>query len=272
MEFQNEDIETTQDEQAAPETETAQPQSSSEAAQSTSEAIFDIDSAKKIRFQGKEMTPQELRSAYLRQSDYTQKTQAIAEERKYFDNLQHDLQTVLRDPTKAAIFKQVYPQKFHGYLQFALSQSGQAQAPQQTAESKPNQLPPEVVERIDRLESAYNSAQVKAIEAQLDGVFAKMEQKYPYADREMAIARAQSLLDKGHEEITEEMWDKIYKQTHDRIDGFMKTQSKQQITNQRTANAKGRDVPTGGGIPGQAPRKESFKEATERAIRELGAR
>ena len=49
--------------------------------------FVEIDGLDKVVFRGKEYTPEEFDRAMLRQSDYTRKTQELAKERKYIDNL-----------------------------------------------------------------------------------------------------------------------------------------------------------------------------------------
>src|SRR3954464_16064772 len=82
--------------------------------------MVDLESLEKFRYAGREMTPKELQQAVMLQSDYTRKTQQLAEERKYYDNLSADLSAVAQNPQLAAKFKEVYPEKFHDYLAYVL--------------------------------------------------------------------------------------------------------------------------------------------------------
>lgn len=224
--------------------------------------IVDLDSLEKFKYAGRELTPKELQSMVMMQSDYTRKTQAIAEERKYYENLQYDLAAVKGRPDLAEKFKSVYPEKFHTYLDYVLDKQAmnQNQMPQQ--QNQKYSMDPEFKSRFDALEADLQERKTAAINAELDAKFKTLSEKYPYADEEAAIARAQSLLDRG-EKITDQVWDAIWKTVNQKNEDLFKKKYSEQFNKQKTANLKGKDAAAGGGIPGQAPRQpRTIKEAT----------
>jgi hypothetical protein len=88
-------------------------QQSEAAPESTPQTVAELDKLEKFKFEGQEYTPQELKNAILRQSDYTRKTQEFSQERRFYDNLQADLRSVRSNPALAAEFRRTYPEKFH---------------------------------------------------------------------------------------------------------------------------------------------------------------
>jgi hypothetical protein len=237
---------------------------------SMEQKLVELDSLERFKYAGRELTPKELQSMIMMQSDYTRKTQALAEERKYYDNLSADLAAVKANPSLAEKFKSVYPEKFHGYLDYAISQQGQGQTQQtQQQQQQQAQIDPEFKRRFDALEADLNERKQAAINAELDAKFKTLSEKYPYADEEAAIARATALLDRG-EKITDKVWDGIWKSVHERNEGLFKQKYAAQFNKQKEANLKGKDGASGGGIPGQAPKQpKNIKEASRFALEEL---
>lgn len=229
------------------------------------EQIADIDSMQKFRFGGREWTPKEFQGAYMMQADYTRKTQQLAEERKYYDNLSVDLNAVKTNPQLAAKFKEIYPTKFHSYLDHVSSQT-------QTNQGQNNQyanIDPTVMNRFQALEADMNERKVAAINAELDARFKTLSEKYPLADEEAAIARAQAAHSKGIQ-LTDKVWDQIWKSVNDRNEAVFKKYGAAQVNKQKSANQKGKDAASGGGIPGQAPRQpRTIKEAGKLALEEM---
>ena len=233
--------------------------------------ILELDKIEKFKFEGQEWSPKDLKNAYLRQQDYTQKTQALAEERKYYDNLQTDLATLRSNPALVDQFKSIYPEKFHGYVDMILAKDEQAkeQGQPQTQQNQPS-VPPELMDRINRIEQSFFSKEVEAIEATLSSYDSKFSAKYPMANVNDVYAKAQMLNGKG-EKLTEETWDKLWKSSNDsdkaRFDQFYKSQIKEQ----KQAAAKAKDVQTGGGIPGQAPQNLKLKDVRNAMLKNMGS-
>src|SRR3954471_25040474 len=218
-------------------------------------AIMELDKLEKFKFEGREWTPKELKDAYMMQSDYSRKTEAIAQERKYYDNLAADLDSVRNDPSLMAKFKELYPQKFHSYLS-VLSQNQATNSEQ----SKPA-VAPEVANRIEKLEQFITQFETKNLEAEVDTAFNKLTEKYPMADERVVTASANLALQQGVRLRGEDgklnvgELEKIFKSEHERTQKAYDAHYKQQVEKQKQASAKSRDVASGGGVPGQAPEK-----------------
>lgn len=221
-------------------------------------SVFDLDSAEKFKWQGREWTTKELQSAYMAHSDYTRKTQALAEERKFYDNLSVDLEAVKHNPALMSEFKRVYPEKFHTYLNYVQSKQTEMQAQNQT-----QGIDPQFKERFERLERQLHEKEVSAIEAELDAKFQKFSSKYPMADEEAVVARAQAMLTRG-DKLTDETWDNLWKSVHDRNQKLADDYYSKKIKEQKSASQKAKDVGSGGGTVGHAPFKpKTLKEATD---------
>lgn len=235
--------------------------------QTTEQQIADLEQLEKFQFKGKEWTADELEKAILMQSDYSRKTQELAQERKYYDNLPADLDMVRQNPSLAANFRQVYPEKFHGHLNAILGQAGAGRAGTQTIDRQG--LDPLVVSRLDRVEQRFFEMDVKSKEAEIDSVFNKYQSKYPFAQESVVIAMAQAKLDKK-ETLDDKTWETLFKNAHQSTEKLFKEHQKNLIKQQTTANQKGRDVARGGGIPGQAPMvAKTLKEAQAIALQQL---
>jgi len=243
---------------------------------------IDIDAPDRYRYQGRSI--KEWESGYMRQQDYTSKTQAIAQERKYIDNLAVDLDRVRSNPTLAEQFRSIYPEKYHAYLRYVLSENSannpQSQSSYQQQQRQFAQLDPGVEMRINNLERTIRDKEVAAISAELDNKFRTLSEKYPFADEEAVIARAQALLNKMKEmnpgnpdiRISDKQWDALWKSQHERSYGLSDARYKKQVQSQINASKKGSDMGQGGGIPGQSPRQfKTIKEATSQALADIEA-
>lgn len=231
---------------------------------------IELDKLEKFRFNGMDLTPKELSQQMLRHSDYTRKNQAISEERKYYENLHYDLDAIKANPSLENKFREVYPEKYHRYLNYVLSPKSPEQA--KSAVSDMSKLPPELMsrfEKIDKFEQYLQEQQVKSAEAELDSTISPLVKKYPLADEEAALARAQSLLNQGVE-LNPTTWDKIFKGLHDRSEQMWKSHQSAQVQKQKEAGRRGADIGSGGGIPGGKPDvPKTIKEATKMALESL---
>lgn len=231
----------------------------------------EIDSLDRYQYKGRPLKDWE--AGQMRQQDYTQKTTQIAQERRYFDNLAVDLDRVRGNPALADQFRQIYPEKFHPYLRYVTSENSRPTS-SDGSQTQPQygRLDPATEQRIMQLEKGFRDKEVAAIQSDLDRKFEKLSVKYPFADEEAVVARAQALLTKMKEinpgaqvEISEKQWDALWKSQNDRSYGLSDAQYKKQVQNQIQANKSKADIAgRGGGIPGQAPRQfKTIKEASE---------
>lgn len=273
-----------------PQAETVE--ASAENNQTPTNELVDLSNIGKFRWEGKDWTLEDLKKSVLMQSDYTKKTQALAKERQEYQslvesrkfdvNLKADIKNVLQNPDLVSRFKDIYPAEYHEILDMALKNVGQNnQQGSQTQQTQPNSVNPVIDKRLSQVEHALKeqmdlarAAQVEAAGASIDSVFSKMSKKYPMADEEVVIARAQALLEKGVKltndrgEQNEDVWDKIWKTINDATQKRFEGHYKKQVDEQKSANVKARDTASGGGIPGQGPRpKMTIKEATAAAIK-----
>lgn len=263
---------TEQDAQQA-ESQTDTSQSEASATESAAPTIIDLDSAQNatIKFQGREWNSQDLSRAYMMQSDYTKKTQAIAEERKYWDNLEYDLARLKQDPNLAGQFMQIYPQKFHRYVDFVTGGQAATSIPGQTRQNNTQSqgIDPSFYREFQQMKADINERNVQAIQAELDAKFSVLQKKYPFADEEAILARADSLLQQGVK-VTEQTWDQLWRANHQKMEKISKDFYSKQVASQKNANKKSSDIAPGGGIPGQAPRTpRTIKEASRFALEEL---
>lgn len=262
---------------------TEQSQENSQGTQSQSEVqvqsnqpdVLELDKLERFKYDGREWTPAELKSSIMRQDDYTRKTQEFAADRKYYDNLAADLKFVRENPAHAEDFRKLYPEKFHSYLEFAGSNQAAAQAqPTQQVQAQPSQaqLPQEFLSEFNELRSAWKQQETEKELARIENVMGALAKKYEYADEQSVLATAQAAhaqavqqFGKGTK-LTDQQWEQIYQRDHERqlarYEGFYKTK----ISQQTEANKKARDAGAGGGTPGQAPVKRSFREAAEAAL------
>ena len=246
--------------------------------------IVDLDSLDKVKYKGRELTREELERTFMFQSDYTKKTQALSEDRKYYDNLQYDLENVIGNPKLVQKFKEVYPEKFHKFLEYAVKNTSEteAQVPQQVQNQ---QAVDPAIERIlgeiselkatkQEWEAERMAASTQKAEAHINEVTAKYGKKYDLADEETVLSRAQMYWEKNKEElrankqsqIPEAAWEQIYKSVHERNQQNAEKYWKTKVDKQTKANESSKDIASGGGTPGQAPKRLTMSEATQAAI------
>jgi hypothetical protein len=141
-------------------------------------------------------------------------------------------------------------------------------------------MDPKFVEEFNGIKSelqewkqAQYQSQVEADTQKLVALEGEMSKKYPKADLEVVYARVEGLINSGKIEgpITKEVWDKIYKDVHDKFDKLTKVEQKGKFDLIKNANLKGSSVGRGGSPPGQAPKKaRSISEATDMLLEDLG--
>lgn len=260
--------------------ETSQKEDNSFQAESnnlTQQEIIELDKLEKFKYKGRELSAKDIEAwerGHMMQSDYTRKTQALSEERKYYDNLAVDLAAVKGNPALESEFRKIYPEKYHSYLDFLgdRNNSQKLAEHQQQVEQKQS-LDPDVMARlkkVDELENYIKEQEVKTVSQKLDVIFAEKSKKYHLADEESVLAMAQALHNQGTQ-LDDTMWDKIWSTVHNKVETKFKSYQKDIITKQQDATKRGIDTAGGGGVPGQAPKRMSFKEATEAAVRDAKA-
>ncbi len=242
-------------------TEGALDTSAEPTAKEAAQAIADLNQFQKVKFEGQEWTLDDLKKAVMRQKDYTQKTQAIAEERKtyeadkadrkYYENLSFDLAKVQNNPALAQEFIKTYPEKFHSYLKDALANNS---SQMQSQPASTPQIPVELMSQVQRLQSFVEKQEVAKAETEIEGLLSKALSSHKYANRKEVLADAFELHNRGTK-LTSELWNQLAEESHNNRKAEFDGYYKELVQQQTKANAKARDVGPGGGIPGQAPKK-----------------
>lgn len=242
------------------------------------EDIVDLGKLPKFKWNGKTLTAKELQSMAMMQSDYTKKTQEIAQSKKYYENLYYDLSNVKQNPELAAKFKSIYPKQFHAYLDHALQEIS-SQNPvkkEQEATAKPQEEQPKTPALDPRVEEVYNfmkEQRLASAQEKIDALLDRLNSKYPKADEEKIIARVQTLNELSQQDPSrykrpkDEDIERMFKEDHEGFQKKLKEHLSQTLEEQRKANARGRGPAPGGATAGQAPKlPKTIKEATELAL------
>jgi hypothetical protein len=253
-------------------------------------SVLDLTKAEKFLWEGKEMTPAELKKSILRQQDYTKKTQSHAEERrrfeeerrafvqqqeeteKYNSNLDADIQNVLRDPSLEAKFKEIYPEKYHRHLDQALTKSfGDRSSPDSEVKSLKQQLQAQDAERA---KTAFET-EVRQHAEILDSNIARLATKYPHADEDSVLARAEYMAasmkkDANFNDNFSKLIEKLYQENHQHHEKRYKEIYGKKVESQKQANAHGKDIGRGGGTPAQAPQKMKLKDVKNHILSTMG--
>lgn len=246
----------------------------------TPSEILDLDKHETFRFKGRDWTREEFEKGYLRQQDYTQKTQSLNETKKYYDNFWADFRTVQEDPNRMSDFERIYPKEFVEHARMMLDRRG-ASTPREAADPnapKPKSLMdhPEFRELKQSIEGITTRAQqeeVKRIDGWLKSQYENLGKKYPYADREVVEGRALAHAQQhGGKTITAEFLDQAFKTHNDQVKKRMDQLYKEKVTKQLNVGKDSRDVGTGGDIAGAAPSVDrTMKQAKERMLADAAA-
>jgi hypothetical protein len=264
---------------------------------SASQSPIDLSKAGKFLWDGKEMTPEELRKSILRQQDYTKKTQAHAEERrkfeeerrqwqeqqemaqKYEQNFEIDIQNVLKDPSMEARFREIYPAKYHAALEQALVKAfGDPNSPKRNESLLEQRL--RSVETKFQAQERERAAQAFETEVSknaeiLDSNIQRLSQKYPSADEDSVLARAEHMAaslkkDASFNKNFSDLMEKLYKENHDFHEKRYAAIYKEKVEKQKQANTRAKDVGRGGATPGTAPAKMKLKDVKHHILSQMG--
>lgn len=226
----------------------------------------------KFKFEGKEWTPDELKKSYLLHSDYTQKTQQFAETRKlYEEHLRADLPKLMSNPKLITQFKQHYPKELH-YLAETILQRAQNQAGEQRPAPTNNETDERFAtkEELREIRQKFDQQDMAAAESFIDQMDAKFSPKYPLAVQEIVYSYVAGLQDKGSK-MDEAAWEACYKKADELIKSRADKYYGNVVNKQKQANAKGKEAAAGGGIPAEAPKKMTIREATRHHVEQLRA-
>lgn len=252
-------------------------EASQAADQAAIEQLLDLDSIPKFKFQGNEMTPEQLQKSFMLQKDYTRKTQEIAKQQKYIENLAADLRKVRRDPSLAGEFKKLYPEAYHQWLELVeqaaaeeMDNSGSSEVPPMLAKqlAEMNKKLEEYDSTIKTLHEREHAANVKEIQSNLDKLFDGFNKKYDMANEAAVLAKAEALIQQGYK-MTDAAWERLWKEDHGRNEANFSKRYESKIKKQLDAGKEGSDIGRGGGTPSPAKRKMSIRDVTDHMIASL---
>lgn len=277
----------------APSAETAEPQSAQAPSQPlTKQETIELDKLEKFKINGEEWTPKTLQAAMLRQQDYSKKTQETAQERKFLDNFEKDIETVKGNPSLAAEFKRIYPPKYHQFVDRLLSTSV-VQEEQPANDLKDNDLfkDPRIQQLLQEADEsrAYRKRQdevsmqqnvktaTQEIEATLRELVAKHNvPKEAQKDVELVtLKKIEELISFNKENpdkavpLTGDIWNKAYEQTYADFNRTMEALYKQKVNKQTEASKKAKDIGAGGGTLANAPTKVPMKDVKAQMLNDI---
>jgi len=252
-----------------------------EAPETTQKAqdVFDLDKyTSKVRYEGREWDPKELKSALMRQQDYSRKTEEIKREReslKYQAALPYDLEKLRDNPSLIQEFFKTYPPQFHQMARNILRDVFGSQPMQQTQ----NQIDPQLMSRLEQVEQMLHQKEVQAHEMKIDSLFKEASSKYEYFNgklaENLAITYAQQQLAKQEEDgvnqptIDDKTWGRIFKAVNDEIKSAYEGRASNKFNNQKSVGQRSKDIAAGGGIPTQAPKDvKTLKGAREAMLKD----
>lgn len=256
---------------SAPETKVSSEASTPE----TIQQILDLDKQDRFRFADKEWTPKELRSSVMAHSDYSRKTQELAQARKYADNFEADLEKIVANPNLIAEMKRVgYPPAYIKVAQRAVDALNPQREERGTNPGP--EIPSAVKQQLEDLmgwkESVVqqnHQAEVQRIAENLDSWFDKYGKKFGDADPDAVLNRAYAISDAG-KKVTEKVVETLFKQHHEAMNAKFSSKYKAKVDGQLDVNSKGREAGVGGGAPGAAPKtNKTLKEAKEAWLNDL---
>lgn len=237
-------------------------QAEAPAAEQAQPSITSLDSLSEFEFQGEKFTPDRFQEVYKGYKSYGEQVKQSQAEDRYWSNLDTDIESVLADPTLADKFKSIYPQKFHRVLERVL---GSSNKPAQQSQALPKEYLAKL-SKIDQLEQNFQQMSVDAANAKLDAILPKLYDKYPLANEDQVLSRAEAMISQGMK-LTEGVWERIAKESHEFVSKKADAYYKKQLQTQTEKGQLGKDAPAGGQPAGRAPQKfTSFEEAGKAAM------
>jgi hypothetical protein len=231
-------------------------------AQSAVPQLTNLDSLSEFEFQGEKFTPERFQEIYKGFQTLSEQQKSVQSEDRYWRNLEADLDNVRQNQSLADAFKRTYPAKFHAVLGAIV----RGETP--GADQNQSQLPKEFLNEFGQLKSSYGQLQnqlhqmaVDSANAKLDAILPKLYDKFPMAVEDQVLARAEAILTNGGK-LTEATWERLAKESHEAVqkkaDGFYK----KQLNAQTEKGLMGKDIGSGGAVPGKAPQKiRTFADA-----------
>lgn len=233
---------------------------------------FDLDSLERFRFQGRELSKDDLQKLLTGgQESASESTNA-----KFDQNFRFDLDTVLADPSKLALFRQIYPPEYVAIAEKAMAQQrAQASPVQQQNSGKPSEDPR--ISRLEKIADQWENAQreqrVESLKGTLDKTFDSLSKKYPEADQEVINSRLFAMRQSGTQlqdqngKLRNDIIEDLFKRDHAAREKRYEDKYRQKVEDQKRVNSNARDVGKGGSASSPAPGKaKNIKEATAAAL------
>lgn len=239
--------------------------------------ILDLGGVEQFKFNDKTLTPSDLEKVFSEHEEYSKTLHDYNRDAQYFVNLDVDLDRVKANPALADKFKSVYPERFHKFVDYVVAGGSVAKA---TSAAKPEskntpELPPEIMEKlkdVDDIKSQLHQERVRAHQVEISQHLDKAVQKYPLADRDVILAKAQNILEQRGT-LDGQTFEKLAKQVHESLEKTYQSYQKSKIEPQLKAGNRAKESGIGGASGPQAAKKySSFEEATEAAIAALRGR
>jgi hypothetical protein len=236
--------------------------------------VTDLDGLSEFSFQGSKYTPDQLLQIVNGYKQASEQQTSYAQEQKFYENLEADIENVLKDPAKLAQqFKEIYPKKFHGILEKVLKANGQTPALPTPAS---NALPPDVLEKLRTMEERLkfhdqrtHQAEVQNATAQIDKITGPLFKKFPMSDEEAVFAKAENLLT-GGTKLTEKTWERLVRESHEKAEKRWNQHQDATLKQQMDKGRRAADMGPGGATPGQAPQKpRTLDEARDALLRQV---
>lgn len=238
--------------------------------------ITDLDSLERFRFQGRELSKDDLQKLLTGATD----AKPESEHAKFDLNFRFDLAAVLESPSLLAKFRQIYPPEYVQLAERALKAQGvqpAQDASKATTDAKPADPRFEEVYQIaQEWKSAQREQRVSEIKSALDSSFEKLGKKYPDADPEVINSRLFAMRQQGVElrtkegKLREDVIEKLFKEDHAKREAAYEAKYRQKVDAQKRANNQARDVGKGGSASSPPPVKpRTIKEATAAALASL---
>lgn len=237
--------------------------------------VTDLDSLEKFKFQGRELTREEL-TELVQKAQQPQESEASKFDRAF----RLDLDVVLKDPNRLNDFKSVYPPEYVQIVERLLGQRNTTPTSGQNAVDAAPKDPrfEEMYSTVQEFKAQQKEQRVQSFERQLDTSFEKLSKKFPEADPEVINSRCLALSQQGVQltdkagKIQDAVLEKLFKQDHDKRAAYYEQKYRAKVDAQKQANSRSRDMGTGGSVSSPSGKQpNTLKEATAALLADLNA-
>lgn len=211
--------------------------------------------------------------------------QAVADTKKFTDNFQYDIATLIKDPSQFAKFSQIYPPEFvERARQIMMANGVNPYAPVPKTEPPKANDPwadprlQEALNEIQGFKAQQREQRIEAMGSKLDSAFGNLKQKYQFAEPELVNARMMALNAKNISFVDKsgnlqmKAIEQLFKQDHEARKASFQKHYKTMVDSQKNANLRAKDMGSGGSlgsVPGTKPK--TIKETTKAILSDLHA-